>query len=53
MATAGALGGFVVLFLIVLAILWCFVPFLIMGTNSRLSKLIKQQEELIDLLKSR
>lgn len=51
MATAGLMGAGAILFLIVLGILWCLVPFLIMGTNNRLEKLVKQQAQLIELLK--
>ena len=32
---------------IVIAILWILVPFLIMGTNGRLDRIIKQNEELL------
>ena len=45
-----ALAGFgliATVFLLVLAILWALVPFLIMGTNKRLSRLIDQNEELL------
>jgi hypothetical protein len=46
----GALaGGYIILalFLIVLGILRLLVPFLIMGTDSRLTKLIEQNERLL------
>lgn len=35
---------------LVLAILWILVPFLIMGTNKRLDRLIAQNAELIKRL---
>ena len=44
------LAGFSLVFAllgIVIAILWILLPFLVMGTNSRLDKLIKQNEELL------
>lgn len=50
------LAGFsiiIVLFLFVLAILWCLVPFLIMGTNGRLDKIHKQNNRIIELLEQR
>jgi hypothetical protein len=46
----GAMAGVsLVLFLvgIVVAILWILMPFLIMGTNRRLDKLIAQNAELL------
>jgi hypothetical protein len=36
-----------VIFAIILAILWIMLPFLIMGTNRRLDKLIQQNERLL------
>ena len=33
LATAGIFGGLLALFVLILAILWLMVPFLIMGTN--------------------
>lgn len=47
----GAMAGFsVVLFLVglVVAILWICMPFLIMGTNRRLDKIIQQNQQLLD-----
>lgn len=38
------------LFLIVLAILWLLVPFLIMGTNSRLDKLLNQNARILAIM---
>ena len=48
-----ALGGFGVilsLFLIVVALLWIFVPFILMGTNRRLDKLLEEARETNCLL---
>ena len=42
----GLLGAILVIFFIFLAILWCLLPFLIMGTNGRLDKLIARQAEM-------
>lgn len=55
-ATLAGFGVFsvvLVLFLILLAVLWFFVPFLIMGTNGRLTKIIQQNARLIELLEVR
>lgn len=41
------------LIVIVIAILWILVPFLIMGTNSRLNTLIKQNAELLKKLEAK
>jgi hypothetical protein len=38
---------FVALFGVIVAILWIFVPFLIMGTNKRLDRLIEQNAMLL------
>jgi hypothetical protein len=35
------------IFVLVLGLLWLLVPFLIMGTNSRLTKIIEQNERLL------
>ena len=45
-------GVSLVLFIIglVIAVLWILMPFLIMGTNSRLDKLIAQNAELLSRL---
>ncbi|MFP8489564.1 hypothetical protein ACKGJO_10770 [Gracilimonas sp. Q87] len=43
---AGTLGLILMVFLFVLGILWILVPFLIMGTNKRLDKLIRRVEDL-------
>ena len=43
----------VVFFGAILALLWCIMPFLIMGTNNRLEKIIKQQDQIIELLAKR
>ena len=46
----GAFAGMTLilaLFALVIGLLWILMPFLIMGTNSRLDKLIKQNEELL------
>lgn len=49
-SSLGGAGGFIVLvlvvFLFVLAVLWMLMPFLIMGTNKRLDKLIQQNRDL-------
>lgn len=49
-----AAGAFVVLvvvgFLILLAILWILLPFLVKGTNSRLDKIIRQNDRSIEAL---
>ena len=45
-----ALAGVSLIFVligIVVAILWILLPFLVMGTNGRLDKIIKQNEELL------
>jgi hypothetical protein len=42
-----------VLFLIVLGILWMLVPFLIMGTNNRLDKILKQNAALLKRLEEK
>lgn len=47
MEAFGALYLVVVLFFIVVGILWILMPFLIMGTNRRLDKLIRQNTELL------
>jgi predicted PurR-regulated permease PerM len=52
METMAGFGVLVAIFLVVLAILWLLVPFLIMGTNSRidkLAKLIREQQEIQDM----
>ena len=46
-STMSGLGLFLAIFLIILAILWMFMPFLLMGTNSRLDKIIAQNERLL------
>lgn len=43
---AGTVGLILMVFLFVLGILWILVPFLIMGTNKRLDKLIRRVEDL-------
>lgn len=52
-ATAGIgiliVGGF----LLILGLLWCLMPFLIMGTNGRLDRIIKQNAQIIALLEKR
>lgn len=53
---AGALGVaglFVVLFLLLLAVLWFLMPFLVMGTNGRLDRMLKNQARIIELLEKR
>ena len=47
MMTAGVLYLVLVLFGFVIGILWMFVPFLIMGTNKRLDRLIEQNALLL------
>ena len=48
MGTAlGGLSLLLALFLIVVGVLWLFVPFLIMGTNKRLDRVIEQNERLL------
>jgi len=47
-AGLGVLGVILVIFLVILAILWCLMPFLIMGTNSRLDRIIRQNEEMLE-----
>jgi hypothetical protein len=45
--TVGALGGvylFIVLFLVILAILWFFLPFAIFGTKAKLDLLIQEMK---------
>lgn len=49
----GLLGAVLILVLVVAAILWIFVPFILMGTNGRLDKLLQQNQQIIDLLKAR
>lgn len=52
-ATIGSLGIFTVvlfLFLLILGLLWCMVPFILMGTNSRLSEIVRQNKQIIELL---
>ena len=48
--TMAGVSLILVIFLVVLAILWMLVPFLIMGTNNRLEKVIKRltADELYD-----
>ncbi len=49
----GALGGiylFVVIFMIVLAILWFFLPFAIFGTKGKLDTLIAEMRDMNDQL---
>lgn len=55
-----ALSGFsalvilgLVLFALLVAILWIFVPFILMGTNSRLGRLIAEQRLTNALLDER
>ena len=46
----GAMAGISVILLlvgIVVAVLWILMPFLIMGTNKRLDKLIAQNAEIL------
>ena len=46
----GSIAGLSLVFALiglVIAILWILLPFLVMGTNSRLDKIIKQNEELL------
>lgn len=54
MGTAAGIGGvfmiIAALFLFILFILWCLMPFLIMGTNGRLEQIIKQNKQMIELL---
>lgn len=52
-AGLGALGLVLIVMLIVLALLWILMPFLIMGTNGRLDTLIKNQRRIIELLEQR
>ncbi len=49
-ASAG-LGLLVVLFLVILAILWFFLPFAIFGTKDLIEQQIKEQKETNKLLK--
>lgn len=48
-STAGGLAGvamlLIVIFLLFLAVLWFILPFLIMGTNKRLDKIIQQNDK--------
>jgi hypothetical protein len=63
MGTSSGLAGvtlLLIILLVVLFILWMLLPFLIMGTNNRLEKILgalrqqnNQQQELIDLLKQK
>jgi hypothetical protein len=47
MGAVTGVSALLMLFLIVLAILWLLVPFLIMGTNRRLDKVIEQNAQLL------
>ena len=40
-------------FLIVLAIVWIMLPFIIMGTNSRMDRLIAEQRRTNEMLDAR
>ena len=46
----GIFGVVIVVFLLFLGVLWCLVPFLIVGTNNRLSTIIAQNKKLLALL---
>ena len=48
----GVVGLFVVLFLVVLGILWCVLPFAVFGVKGRLDALIALQRRQNDLLES-
>ena len=48
----GAFGFVIIIFLAVLAMLWFFLPFAVFGTKDKLDQLIKQNNELITLLKN-
>ena len=43
--TLGGLYLFVVLFLLVLAVLWFFLPFAIFGTKDKLNELIREAKK--------
>ncbi|AZG34592.1 hypothetical protein [Shewanella psychromarinicola] len=46
----GGFGGFITLFLFVLAILWFILPFAIFGTKNKLDELIEQTRQTNTLL---
>ncbi len=48
MATTATLGGLtlvIVIFVLIVAVLWILLPFLVMGSNKRLDKVIAGLEE--------
>jgi hypothetical protein len=48
METLAVFYGVFWLFLVAVAILWFCMPFLLMGTNRRLDKLIEQNKQLLE-----
>ncbi len=46
----GGIGIFGILFLVVLAILWFFLPFAVFGIKERLDNQIKEQKKTNELL---
>ncbi len=43
---SGVIGLIVILFLVVLAVLWCVLPFAVFGIKDRLDKLIKEMQAI-------
>ena len=50
MAELGVLYAFVVLFLVVLGILWFFLPFAVFGTQPKIERLIQEAKVTNEIL---
>ena len=49
---SGTFGTVIIIFLMVLFLLWFFLPFAVFGIKGRLDQLIQQNKQLISLLQN-
>ena len=49
----GGVGIVIILFIVILSILWFFLPFAVFGIKKRLDRMVEQNSEIITLLQMR